>query len=277
MTNWAKTSTGASGFIFSMAIKTDGSLWAVGGRNVGTGSLGLGNTTNYSSPKQVGSLTNWSDVQSGYLWSLATKTDGTLWSWGLNAYGNLGLGNTTYYSSPKQIGSLTNWATISCGFFHGVAVKTDGTLWTWGANGGGQLGIGAGAGPRQSPVQVGALTNWLKVSASSYCTLAVKTDGTLWAWGQNGSGELGLGDMTNRSSPVQVGALTNWSNCTNGDYSSMAVKTDGTLWSWGAGGNGQLGIGNTSYYSSPKQVGSNTTWALLVKGITGSSAFAMAY
>ena len=79
------------------------------------GQLGLNNTTNYSSPKQVGSLTNWSSVSSGSYHTLSIKTDKTFWSWGRNNYGQLGLGNTTYYSSPKQVGSLTTWSTLSKG------------------------------------------------------------------------------------------------------------------------------------------------------------------
>ena len=97
-----------------VAIKTDGTLWAWG---QGTyGQLGLGTTTYYSSPKQVGALTTWSSVFCGYYASFAIKKDGTLWAWGVNNYGQLGLNNTTYYSSPKQVGSQTNWSQISAGY-----------------------------------------------------------------------------------------------------------------------------------------------------------------
>ena len=88
------------------------------------GQLGLGNTTTYSSPKQVGSLTTWSSIAGGTYHTIATKTDGTLWTWGYNGYGQLGLGNTTYYSSPKQVGSLTTWLSIAGGHDHTIATKT---------------------------------------------------------------------------------------------------------------------------------------------------------
>jgi len=106
LTTWLEVAAGYS--YFSASIKTDGTLWTWGQSNVSYGQLGLDNTTNYSSPKQVGALTNWSKIQCGGNSMLALKTDGTIWSWGNGADSQLGLGNTTSYSSPKQIGSLTN-------------------------------------------------------------------------------------------------------------------------------------------------------------------------
>ena len=95
-------------------------LWSWGQNTYGQ--LGLNNTTNYSSPKQVGSLTTWSNITGGYYFSVATKTDGTLWSWGRNTSGQLGLGNTSYYSSPKQVGVLTTWQSPSAGRAYSVAL-----------------------------------------------------------------------------------------------------------------------------------------------------------
>ena len=132
-------------------------MWSWGHSSYGQ--LGLGNTTNYSSPKQVGALTTWLNITGGYSYSLATKTDGTLWSWGYNAYGQLGLGNITSYSSPKQVGALTTWSKITAGYFHSLTIKTDGTLWSWGFNVFGQLGLG-NITYYSSPKQVGALTTW---------------------------------------------------------------------------------------------------------------------
>jgi alpha-tubulin suppressor-like RCC1 family protein len=118
LTNWLKVS---AGFSSSASIKTDGTLWAWG--NSGEGQLGLGNRTSYSSPKQVGSLTNWSKVvQGGNSFTAAIKTDGTLWFWGNNSHGQLGTGNLTYYSSPKQVGSLTNWSEISGGYQFSIGI-----------------------------------------------------------------------------------------------------------------------------------------------------------
>jgi alpha-tubulin suppressor-like RCC1 family protein len=230
------------------------------------GQLGLGNTTQYNSPKQVGTLTTWSSISSGNFHTIATKTDGTLWSWGYNARGQLGLGNTTYFSSPKQVGALTTWSKIAGGTYEStIAIKTDGTLWSWGRNDVGQLGLGNTT-ERSSPVQVGALTTWSKISAGSNFSLATKTDGTLWSWGANGNGALGLGNLTNYSSPKQVGSLTTWSKINCGDYHTIATKTDGTLWSWGYNMYGQLGLGDTANRSSPVQVGALTTWLNIAGG-----------
>ena len=257
LTTWGKPTT--IGGYSSACVKTDGTLWTWGFA-LYDGQLGLGNKTNYSSPKQVGSLTNWSKLirTSNTSSLLCTKTDGTLWAWGNNAYGQLGKGNTTKYSSPVQVGSLTNWATPSMGF-HSLCVKTDGTLWAWGANFLGELGLGDTTN-RSSPVQVGALTNWSKPSGGNSASACVKTDGTAWMWGYNSFGQLGLGNTTNYSSPKQVGSNTNWSYIKTAWNSTIGVKTDKTLFTWGRNDFGQLGKGNTTNYSSPVQVGSLTNW-----------------
>ena len=120
-----------------------------------------------------------------------------------------------------------------------------------------------------SPVQVGALTNWLNLACGQYHVIAVKTDGTLWAWGYN-SVQAQLGDNTaiNRSSPKQIGALTTWATPGAGLYTSYAITTSGALYSWGRNAKGQLGTSVTQYsVSSPVQVGSNTTWFFVTGGL----------
>lgn len=272
LTNWATISTG---FSHCAAVKTDGTLWTWG-RNQ-AGALGIINTTNYSSPKQVGALTNWlRTAANGYTgFTLAIKTDGTLWSWGGNNYGQQGRGNTAQTESPNQVGALTNWSTVvaSQGNFI-IATKADGTLWSWGRNVDGVLGLGNRT-YYSSPKQVGALSTWLKV-ATGYCfVVSVKTDGTLWTWGRSGSGQLGLANTTSYSSPKQVGSLTSWLNIAAGYYFTISSKTDGTSWAWGDNGSGQLGLGNRTNYSSPKQVGSLTNWGAV--SCTAYSSFALAY
>jgi alpha-tubulin suppressor-like RCC1 family protein len=249
----------------AMAIKKDGTLWGWG-KNT-SGMLGFGNTTSYSSPKQVGALTNWSNVVSGTGFTVAVKTDGTIWTWGKNDKGQLGRNNTTYYSSPKQLGTLTNWSSAAASAASCVAIKTDGTAWSWGVNTSGELGLSSATYYFSSPKQIGALTTWRYVSAGQSYFCAIKTDGTLWSWGRGAGGATGLGTTSNYSSPVQIGALTTWLTVA-ASYARMtlAVKTDGTLWSWGTGNGGGLGLGNQTNYSSPKQIGALNNWLKVAAG-----------
>ena len=233
------------------------------------GQLGLGTTLLYSSPVQVGSLTNWRQVSAGIDQETAIKTNGTLWCWGLNTYGQLGNGTTTSYSSPIQVGSLTNWKQVSVGEFYNAASKTDGTLWAWGYNNHGQLGNGTTT-SYSSPIQVGSLTNWKQITAGNFHTAAIQIDGSLWTWGYNAQGQLGNNNSgTDYSSPIQVGYLTNWKQVAVGEFYNAAIKTDGTLWTWGYNNYGQLGNGTTTSYSSPIQVGSLTNWKQVSCGYNG--------
>lgn len=269
LTNWAKVSAGGS---TSYAIKTDGTLWSWGYNNCGQLGQNISYTINRSSPVQIGSDINWSSSSCGYFYATAIKTDGTLWAWGYNNRGELGQSNRVYRSSPVQIGALTNWSKIASGTNHLIAVKTDNTLWAWGQNtNGGALGIGDQSN-RSSPVQVGALTNWALSGACSYSSSAVKTDGTLWTWGNNDYGRLGLntsGAYTNRLSPVQVGSLTTWLYVSSSTgYNFHATKTDGTLWGWGNNSNyGTVGDNSTANRSSPVQIGAATSWLSIGAGV----------
>jgi len=134
-----------------------------------------------------------------------------------------------------------------------------GSLWGWGTNTSGQLADGTTTN-RSTPVQTVSLsTNWKDMSGSGYGGMGIKTDGTLWTWGYNASGQLGDGTTTNRSSPVQV-AGTTWKKVSGGLRQTVgAIKTDGTLWTWGSSTNGELGDGTTTDKSSPVQI-AGTTW-----------------
>ena len=263
LTTWAKIAQMQRGLYGHMgAINTSGELFTWGHGLLGR--LGHGNTTNYSSPVQVGSLTTWRMMSTGYTTSCFTKTDNTLWNCGQGNYGMLGHGNTTSYSVPTQVGSLTNWNYCTNG--EGTttsALKTDGTIWSWGLASNGELGNGttsSGLTGMSSPVQAGG-TGYVYHSGAGDVVHAIDGDGKLWAWGRGTNGGLGDGTVASKSSRVQVGSLTNWlSVASYRNLTVMAVKTDGTLWTWGTGGAGSLAQGNTTNYSSPVQVGSLTTW-----------------
>ena len=246
-----------------MATKPDGSLWTWG--NGQYGMSGMNNTTSRSSPIQIGTDTNWSLYNLGGSGSgiNVTKTDGTLWAWGGNWNGNLGLNHDDNRSSPIQVGTDTTWATAQYSLLTtsdtqtSAAIKTNGTLWTWGNNNEGILGLNAPAPTKQSsPTQVGTNTTWSKVFGGKEWISAIKTDGTLWTWGKNSVGQLGLNNKTSRSSPTQIGTDTTWQNLNSGGYGlNFATKTDGTGWLWGYGEYGNFG-NNTGTYrrSSPTQL-----------------------
>ena len=255
----------------------EGQLWAWGYNNYGQ--LGTNNTTDRSSPVQtVAWGLNWKTITCTTVTGSAggIKTDGTLWLWGDNQWGQLGTGNTTTRSSPVQtVASGTNWKSVAMGQWSTGAIKTDGTLWMWGRNIYGQLGDNSTT-QRNSPVQtIAGGTNWQQVSGGAGgSTAAIKTDGTLWLWGDNSYGQLGTNTAYDgRSSPVQtVSSGTNWKQVA-GSQTMAAIKTDGTLWMWGYNIYGQLGTNDRTNRSSPVQtVAAGNNWKQVSGGKTSIMA-----
>lgn len=244
----------AGGYYHTLALKTDGTLWAWGDNQYGQiGNNGAG-SVDVLTPVQIGS--GYSAIAAGYYHSLALKTDGTLWAWGLNEFGQLGDATIVNKKVPVQIGS--GYASISAGKEHSLALKTDGTLWAWGRNNSGQIGDGTSgiAGQKNSPVQIG--TDYAVISAGYYHSLAIKTDGVLWAWGGNFDGQLGDGTTGGFiTTPKQI--TTGYSLATTFSFHSLGIKTDGTLWSWGLNNVGQLGDGTLDNANAPKQISSGFT------------------
>ena len=247
----------------TIALKTDGTLLSCGQNT--NGQLGLGNITSYSTFQTVPGVTGFKQVAGGQNFTFALKTDGTLLSCGNNTYGQLGINSTTTsnYSTFQTVPGITGIKQISCGYNHTIALKTDGTLLACGNNGGGQLGINSATTSKYSTFQiVPAITSIKQISCGQNHTIALKTDGTLLACGNNGSGQLGINSTTtSKYSTFQtVPSVTGVKQVACGYSHTIALKTDGTLLSCGYNGYGQLGINSTttSNYSTFQTVPSVT-------------------
>jgi alpha-tubulin suppressor-like RCC1 family protein len=265
-TSW---NTVAAGFYGGMAIRSDGTLWGWGYNN--TGELGVGDILGRSSPSQVGT-SSWTMVDMGPEFGENTvgaiRSDGTLWGWGANGNGQLGLNDLVHRSSPVQVGT-SSWAAVSANGRYTAAIRTDGALFMWGRNNFGQLGQND-SNHRSSPVQVGT-SSWTAIAVAhgstggSGITFAIRSDGTLWGWGANGNGQLGLNDLVHRSSPVQVGT-SSWTSVSVGTSFVAALRADNTLWTWGNNSLGQLGQSDTIHRSSPVQVGTSSWTSISAAG-----------
>ena len=261
----------AAGFGHYVAIRTDGSLVGWGGNSVGQ--LGLGTTVlSSATPTLIG--TGYSDVATGGMHTIALKTDGSLWTWGNNVSGALGVvsAETCQPSYPYPCSSKpslvgTGYKAISAGASHTVALKSDGALWAWGDNSAGQLGVESTdfckEGSNNTGTNVNHLacaltpklvgTGFVSVSAGYQHTLAIKTDGTLWAWGTNYWGYLGDGGSTGAIvAPKKIGS--GFTRVAAGGYVSVAIKADGTVWSWGWNQFGNLGDGTLVGHLAPALV-----------------------
>lgn len=259
------------------AIKTDGTLW-VWGSNYPSGAAGLGtyDDLGYFTPRQIGTDTNWTTVSAGGGFTVATKTDGTLWTCGYNNSGQLGTGNIddNYKTNVlTQVGTENNWTKVFTGDTNrAYAIKTDGTLWSWGGEGN-FIGY-ADANQNNNyriPQQIGTDT-WQTISVESFgpITQGIKTDGSLWSWGISNFQCYYYGngiDAFSSQIPVRIGNDSDWQEIHVGQGTIQALKTNGTRWGWGRNTNGQeLGTGTGmigGVVTLVTQLDNNTDWKRL--------------
>jgi alpha-tubulin suppressor-like RCC1 family protein len=201
------------------------------------------------------------------------KPNNTLWAWGRGCSGQLGIGNDANQQCPVIVaGNFTDWSEVCASNLRASGIRSNGTIWTWGNNDFGELGDNC-LQCRSSPVSVvGGITNWCQVAMGDQHAIALRTNGTVWAWGRNGEGQLAQNDVINRSSPVQVGTDTDWCRLSTRGNHNLALKTNGTLWTWGFNTCGQLAQNDVINRSSPVQVGTDTDWCQISASQTHSLA-----
>lgn len=268
----------AGGF-HTLAIRSDGTLWAWGLNLNGQLGLGTGVGSYRMVPTQVGTAKDWLAIAAGESHSLAlggTATVQSVFSWGQNTAGQLGSGNTLSRSTPTKLTATVTfkgpWTALSASRSYSMALQSDGLLFSWGDDTDGQLGQTGSTTPLVPTAVVLAGQTVIAVSAGEAHALAIAANRSLLAWGNNAAGQLGLGGLTSLNQPTQVGTDTDWFAVSAGGSHSLAIKLDRTLWSWGANNDGQLGDGTTTASLVPIQVGANTTWVAVAAGRSHSLA-----
>ncbi|WP_318640234.1 T9SS type A sorting domain-containing protein [Flavobacterium ardleyense] len=200
--------------------------------------------------------------------TVGLKADGTMWGWGQGDWRQLATTNFTE-PNPIQVSALASWSKVFPGIQNTFAIKNDGTLWGVGSNLNGSLGVSSTAEYFLTFQQITTATNWLKVAPSYLFTLALKADGTIWAWGQDDNNQTGNPPSSeSQLAPIQVGTATDWIDIATGtDRTAFALKADGTLWGWGANA-GYLLVAASSVYSlaMPTQITSVNTWVKMDVG-----------
>lgn len=249
----------------AMGLTTDNKLYAWGNNaysNIAEPGV--------SSPLQVGT-SSWSAVAAGNNHSLAVDIAGRLYAWGDNSNAQLGTLSLVNRSSPVLVSGPAGvtWQQITAGYDHSLGITSQSRLYAWGLNSSGQLGI-LNTITRSSPILVSgpATTSWQMISAGPYSSYGITTLGRLYAWGVNGSGQLGINSIApSRSSPILVSgpASTSWSTVTGDDGCAFAITTQGRLYAWGYGGTGELGNLGTASSLSPVLVSgpAATSWVLV--------------
>ncbi len=285
---YASWETISAGTNHSCAVKDDGTLWCWG--NNDKSQLGDGGTTEGNITKQIGTETSWTSISLGNQFSCGIRaisdSDQQLYCWGQNNLGQLGLGtNTPKEALQTEVASATPWKAISAGDSHACAIKQDQSLWCWGNASQGQLAISPitiDADPLNqfvsTPTQVEPVSKWLSVSAGNGHTCSIKVepdpedpDGieeihTLWCWGKNTVGQLGVGTTSHLVTPTKIDHDNDWISVSTGNQHTCAVDSDYIGYCWGINEYGQLANGIILDTSKPRQFDDSETWDMIDSG-----------
>nr|WP_232347263.1 InlB B-repeat-containing protein [Bifidobacterium sp. W8110] len=297
----------SAGTNHSLALGSDGNVYAWGYN--GNGLLGDGTSSSRYTPVRVKTPDRstypdlpadftYLQVSAGYAHSLALGSDGNVYAWGSNYYGQLGDGTSSNRTAPVRVKTPDRstypdlpadftYLQVSAGQYYSLALGSDGNVYAWGNNEYGQLGDGTGSSYRNAPVMVRKPDRktypdlpkdftYLQVSAGANHSLAVGSDGNVYAWGYNVNGQLGDGTSTDRHAPVRVKtpdrstypdlpADFTYLQVSAGTDHSLALGSDGNAWAWGDNSDGQLGDGSTDSKSAPVPVSFNL--ALVITGV----------
>ena len=291
-----------AGDYHTIGLKQDGSVWTWGCNKrgqLGIGSVAAGHkpirvgekkwmvvpvemdeivrvVEDAHAPVRVGTDNDWVTVDAGGYYCVGLKKDGSLWAWGDNRYGQMGQGTRNHELLPVRIGEETDWAAVCAGVHHVLATKRDGTVWAWGLNEYQTIPVTVKVRDVRTPVAAELSKDWGMMSGGWRHTLALKRDGSLWAWGLNNYGQLGSGDtrdlgvrvlkgdahvgvygeqFRNGSRvPVRVAGGDEWLDVCAQGHHSIGMKRDGSVWTWGLNWFGQLGTGSTENQVAPVEV-----------------------
>jgi hypothetical protein len=179
--------------------------------------------------------------------------DGSLWAWGGDQFKLKNVFPQPAISQvPRRVGLDSDWTQVAAGVTHVVALKNDGSLWSWGMNDQGETGQGSLTNYIATPTRIGTETNWTQICANFTHSLALKNDGSLWAWGGNSEGELGDGTTNDRAIPTRIGTARDWRMIVASCARDFGLKKNGTLWVWGLHG--------TRHDLTPRQIAPDTNW-----------------
>ncbi len=225
----------------TVGVLTDGSVWGWGSNSYAAAVGRVTQTTYLLTPELVPEVTNAVTASVGDLHSVVLRGDGKVFAWGYNGYGALGVANPNQYQ-PIEMPGIECMVAAEAGYHHTLLLGSNGTMWACGYNAEGQLGRGFTSGWETSPAPVGGLSDVVAIAAGGLHNLALKSDGTVWAWGWNSQGQLGDGTLDRRTSPYQVPGIASATAVAASFDHSMALLADGSVRVWGGGG-GKMGDG----------------------------------